>query len=476
MPTPFGLQASGQILAAGTNVKIFVSTPKDPNTEELLYRDRVRQLVDLLTGNSGPYMGASVEIRGYMKPTAEQFKDTRYMEVLERRTRGNVLVQYDNNQVDDPPKPNQRAIWRVMLEDQIFEDEWDATDSQKSVCALPPGNQKRDGSPGCSNPPETLSSTRTSQTGPITSGPTTPRSSRPSAFTTFAYNCYPFQDPDAGLSGSLCECDGLDGKFPALSQSSGATSFNPCGYTTTPTIGPESPKPFTTTKPDGEVIVCATSTYYNYAVNRDPVCAGSTTVISTAASINSVYSASVAASKSAAYVISTSAANEVSTVAAHHSSASAVWSSARAVPSAGCWILSDDGDGDSTFQVYGIKDWAGDGGASLHKQIKGCGILTGWTWQTGELYYFSGKRVYTQSADFGLSFFKGGCVERAVHSAGGPPPGKGSDQLECRHYTGNDAALLSISKDIKAAQLKTGSAAASNGSTSKTEGSSQEDK
>ena len=35
--TPFGLQGSGQILAAGTNVKIFVSTPKNPDTGELLY-------------------------------------------------------------------------------------------------------------------------------------------------------------------------------------------------------------------------------------------------------------------------------------------------------------------------------------------------------------------------------------------------------------------------------------------------------
>ena len=47
MLSPFGLQGSGQILAAGTNVKIFVSTPKNPDTGELLYRGRVRELADL---------------------------------------------------------------------------------------------------------------------------------------------------------------------------------------------------------------------------------------------------------------------------------------------------------------------------------------------------------------------------------------------------------------------------------------------
>ena len=93
----------------------------------------------------------------------------------------------------------------------------------------------------------------------------------------------------------------------------------------------------------------------------DPVCASSTTVISTAASVKSVYFVSVAAS----------------TVAVHVSSASAVQSSAGAVPSAECWILKDDCDGDSTFEVYGMNDWARDGGSSLHKQMNGCGILTG---------------------------------------------------------------------------------------------------
>ena len=104
--------------------------------------------MDLLIGNNGPYTGASVETCGYMKPTPEQRANQREVERMESTTRGKVLVQYDNNQVHDPPKPMQRAIWRVLSEDQIFEDEWAATDAQKGACALTSGNQKREVSPG----------------------------------------------------------------------------------------------------------------------------------------------------------------------------------------------------------------------------------------------------------------------------------------------------------------------------------------
>ena len=70
------------------------------------------------------------------------------MEKMESTTRGKILVQYDNNQADDPPKPKQRAIWCVLLEDQIFEDKWDAINAQQGACALASGNQKREVSPG----------------------------------------------------------------------------------------------------------------------------------------------------------------------------------------------------------------------------------------------------------------------------------------------------------------------------------------
>lgn len=122
-----------------------------------------------------------------------------------------------------------------------------------------------------------------------------------------------------------------------------------------------------------------------------------------------------------------------SVASASRSAADASWSAAAATPSAGCWILNDDGFGTSSFQVYGINDWAGDGGDKLFKQEAGCGILNYKGWQKDIVQDFQGRLRHTQTATFSLTFFKGGCVERAVHSAGGPLPGHGTGQLACQH-------------------------------------------
>ena len=283
----------------------------------------------------------------------------------------------------------------------------------------------------------------TGSSGTITTGPTltTASASKASAFTLF---CYPYADPGSGSSGPLCECDGLDGSYPALSSTSGQTSFNQCGYTASPTTAGASTVPgFTTTKSNGEVVSCATSTYYNYAVNTIPTCAGSTKVVATVTSLASAYSASSASSASVAS-----------------------YSSAAAVPSAGCWILSDDGWGDSTFEVYGINGWAGPGGENLWEQEDGCGIVSGPEWFTDGQDEFQGKLRDTQYAYFGLSFFKGGCVERAVHSAGGPPPGTGSGQLACEHLPSLSSDQTVALKKIAGPQLSAVQSAASGTSSS----------
>jgi len=270
--------------------------------------------------------------------------------------------------------------------------------------------------------------------------------------------CYPFQDPAAGPAPPRCECGGLDGFYPYLSSTSGATKFNPCGYKTLPTTASASAVPaFTTTEANGKVVSCASSTYYNYAVNTDATCAGSTQVISTVASIASAYSAAAASSVSVASV----------------ASASASWASAAAVPSAGCWILSDDGFGDSAFEVYGINGWAGSDGSNLFDQENGCGILSGPEFHTDGQDEFDGRLRNTQYAYFGLSFFKGGCIERAVHSAGGPPPGDGPGQLACQHGPSLSNTQLNAANKILGAQLKAvkavadGSSATSSLSTNK---------
>ncbi len=305
-----------------------------------------------------------------------------------------------------------------------------------------------------------VGSSNTITTGPtMTSGTGATVSSQSST----SYFCYPFEDPDAGPAPPQCECDGLSGFYPYLSSSTGQQSYNPCGYTTSPTTAPASSlAPFITTESDGDVVSCASSTYYNYAVNTIPTCAGATKVISTVASIASAYSVSAASSASVVSVASVSSASD------------AAWSSAAAVPSAACWILDDDGFGDSAFEVYGINGWAGDGGSKLWDQENGCGIVSGGEFYTDGQDMFEGRLRDTQYAYFGLSFFKGGCVERAVHSAGGPPPGTGPGEIACQHVPSTlSSDQLDAVGSIKGPQLKAVEAAAEGNST--TTGNLRED-
>ena len=284
------------------------------------------------------------------------------------------------------------------------------------------------------------SSFNTITTGPTMTSGTGANGSSASPSPTSSYFCYPFQDPDKGPVTPRCECDGLQGFYPYLSSTTGETNYNPCGYTASPTEASTTSVPgFTTTQSDGAVVSCASSTYENFAVNENPTCAGSTKTVSTVASVASVYSASTASAISVASIASASAAAE---------------SAAAAVPSAACWILGDDGFGDSSFEVYGINGWAGDGGSNLWKQENGCGILSGQQFSTDGQSEFDGQFRNTQTAYFGLSFFKGGCVERAVHSAGGPPPGKGPGQIQCLHVPKLSSDQLDAKNSISGAQLK----------------------
>lgn len=291
--------------------------------------------------------------------------------------------------------------------------------------------------------------------GPTSIGSATGSSTAPSATTTF--ECYPFADPDAGPAPPQCQCDGLPGFYPTMASTSGQTSYNQCGYTTSPKPFPTTSVPgFTTTESGGEVVSCATSTYFNYAVNTIPTCAGATKVISTVASIASAYS------------ISSASVASVESVSASSASSASAYSSAAAVPSAGCWILDEDGFGDSSFEIYGINGWAGEGGSKLWDQEDGCGIVSGGEFHDNDQSEFQGQLRTTQTAYFGLSFFKGGCVERAVHSAGGPPPGDGPGELACQHVPSggiSDDQTVAVGK-IAGPQLKAVQAVADGKTTS----------
>ncbi|KAN0070372.1 hypothetical protein V8E54_011241 [Elaphomyces granulatus] len=78
------------------------------------------------------------------------------------------------------------------------------------------------------------------------------------------------------------------------------------------------------------------------------------------------------------------------------------------------------------FEIYS-KGWITDNGDALHKQAKGCGLMTGWSFGTNTNIQSDGS-----SADIGRyrpqylakfnlpATFKSGCVGRAIASAGGP--------------------------------------------------------
>ena len=442
MPSPFPLAEAGRILSSGTNVQIFISTPiaMETGSQDLLYQDRVEQVRALLTGQGAPFNGVPVTVRGYVKPTNYEIEKNTFG----YRARTKILVQYDNNQVEEAPKPEQQAVWRVWLESQMYQDEWDATAAQRDP-STGPDNSELSVSASVDSLTSTVASLVSSGAGITTlSSPTAKTSAEaqmnniPSMTTgpslssttplpTSSLSCYPFQDPDGGPGPQGCECDGLDGIFPYLNSSTDQSNYSPCGFTTTPTTASSTAESFMTTESSGDMVSCASSGYYNYAVNSIPTCEGATSVVATVASIASKYSASTA---SIASVTSLSVAS-MSASSATAASVSAAYASLMAAPSAGCLILSDDGFGDSSFEIYRINGWADNG--RLFTEEDGCGILSGWSFHTDGQSVFLGSIRNTQYVYFGLSFFKSGCVERAVHAAGGPPPGTKAGEIACKH-------------------------------------------
>jgi hypothetical protein len=78
------------------------------------------------------------------------------------------------------------------------------------------------------------------------------------------------------------------------------------------------------------------------------------------------------------------------------------------------------------FEIYS-KGWITDNGDALHKQAKGCGLMTGWSFGTNTDIQTDGSSAHIERyrpqylAMFNLpATFKSGCVGRAIASAGGP--------------------------------------------------------
>ena len=82
-----------------------------------------------------------------------------------------------------------------------------------------------------------------------------------------------------------------------------------------------------------------------------------------------------------------------------------------------------------TYHVYDINGWAGSGGKYLKKQENGCGMLYDFEIEDQKEGKFKNEDDHEKMdklthASFKLSWNKSGCVERAIHSAGGPPAKK----------------------------------------------------
>ncbi|KAL9054764.1 MAG: hypothetical protein Q9162_003962 [Coniocarpon cinnabarinum] len=338
-------------------------------------------------------------------------------QALQNVANGKALTNYDPHADLESSKPFGYQTWGEG--DVALQDAWGSCsgNQKRQVDGSCPASISGSGSASASGSSTATSSTSTSSSSG-SSGFSTSTTSRPSSITSVPSTtsssstsqsiiCSPFADPDAGPGHSGCQCDGTTGLIPMMSNTASASDFNICGYTALPaTVTSTSVPPFTTTdSSNGDVYSCATSTYFNYAVNTQASCAGASTVVST---VSSIY-ASYQSSKS---VASASAASVASASSASASSASAASASAAAATPSGSCKLWDTGVS-YLIQVYDINTWGGDG-SGLKKQEKGCGALTDWDWVTG----CDGD---TSIAWFQLPFFiKSGCVERAIHSAGGP--------------------------------------------------------
>ena len=390
MPSPWqfwsNFQGSNMMfeVSAANTIGLAILTPRadgqtDPNT--LMFPAEVNAIVNLLVGPGAPFQGLQRPfIWGYdrtgLGPDPATHAGT---------YRGKALLQFDPVQttVPDPNKPGQninQCKVQCWLEDQLaFSHQWNAltqpinqvvdcnnnnnqggTGNQKrqNACPLPSGSGTASGGTStasrgtatasgtdsvskASNTASNTASTTSgggggsgSQSATITPSPTKSPAPKPL--------CIPYQDPDSGPGNSGCQCTGTTGLLPFMSNTASASSFNVCGYTTLPGSAPSSTiEPFITTINDGQVYSCASSTYYNFAVNTEASCAGASSVVST---VSSIY---------ASYQSSQSAASASSASAASASAAAASASAAAAKPSGNCKIW--DAGLYYLIEVYGIN-------------------------------------------------------------------------------------------------------------------------
>jgi hypothetical protein len=189
-----------------------------------------------------------------------------------------------------------------------------------------------------------------------------------------------------------------------------------CSYTSFP--APTNPYPYTTTS-DGSVIAYATSTVSYFAVAgyslTETYGSGSSTVLQTPTPTVPFPFTTTSDSTVIAYATSTI---EYIDVAGYHLTETygAGTSTIISVPSPTAKCAMWDEISAYMFLIYDVDHWdvdEDDLSSSLKSQEKGCGDMTAWD--------FSTDTTNGTAAKFNLPILmKSGCVERAIHSAGGP--------------------------------------------------------
>ncbi|KAK7431852.1 hypothetical protein QQZ08_001470 [Neonectria magnoliae] len=136
---PATLAGAGGILASDTNVQIFVSAPRIPDTtfEEptLRYPDRVAELIDILTNENGPFPGVEVITKTYVKPPAEETDDE--IDARLKTARGIMFIEYDDFQQNwaTGEYDEGTSMWRVWQERSYYERMMTSAEEASPTCA-----------------------------------------------------------------------------------------------------------------------------------------------------------------------------------------------------------------------------------------------------------------------------------------------------------------------------------------------------
>ena len=423
----------------GFQPELWILTPVGDGGVGYLFDTRVGQIEQALVGAGRAFAGIAPQRVSYVPlhpPDANS-------------ARGKVLIQYTNDQQDDMGNQivcPQSALYRLWFEgNKVSDHSWPATGNQ--IAAAGTNNRKRQANacgPSGSSSVGTVSPTGSaaSSSVPGTSAPGSSIGTETGSTNTPVPSGAASSTIDGGSTSAGSTDPGPITSGPTTSSAAPSQTPPPCLHNPVDQDPPNCIEPSSSSQPfkcsAGSNLGVATydpATWCGCNTNSGTLYATMTTGSGDAAC---AYTAPPDVTvKPTAIPVDTASINSALTASitsASIASADAAWSSAAAVPSAACYITGDDGLGDSSFEVYGINDWAGADGSKLFDQLNGCGILDPFQYYPNSQSEFQGRMRKTGTAYFGLGFFKGGCVERAVHSAGGPSPDADPYEIACQHH------------------------------------------